>query len=95
MAGSIYIGVHAALPPAAAAAVFAGVILGYVAYDCMHYLMHAGVLGGPLREAHMRHHYKDPGAGFGISSPLFDWALGTAAGGAHSGGRRAAAVVRG
>lgn len=34
-------------PPAQApaAAVFSGVLLGYVAYDCMHYLMHrwAGV----------------------------------------------------
>jgi dihydroceramide fatty acyl 2-hydroxylase len=95
VAAAIHVAVHAALPPAPAAAAFAGIILGYVAYDCMHYLMHAGALGGPMREAHMRHHYRDPRSGFGISSPLFDWALGTAPGGAQGGARRAAALVRG
>ena len=51
---------------------FAGVLLGYVAYDVRHYLMHSGRLGGRLKAAHMHHHYKDPSAGFGISSALYD-----------------------
>lgn len=79
VAAAVYGAVHAALPRRAAAAVFAGIILGYVIYDCMHYLMHSGALGGPLKAAHMQHHYVDAAAGFGISSPLFDMLLGTGA----------------
>ncbi len=65
--------------PATAAAVFGGIMLGYVSYDCMHYWMHSGVLHGPLKVAHMRHHYVDSSRGYGISSPLFDFLLGTMA----------------
>jgi sterol desaturase/sphingolipid hydroxylase (fatty acid hydroxylase superfamily) len=93
----VFAGVRAALPRAPAAAAFGGIMAGYVAYDCMHYAMHAGALGGPLAAAHMRHHYREPGAGFGISSPLLDWALGTRGGGGGGAGgrrrRRAAAVA--
>ena len=56
---------------------FAGMLLGYVSYDCMHYLMHSGLLGGPLKAAHMHHHYMDDSSGYGISSPLFDLVFGT------------------
>ena len=52
--------------------VFGGVLLGYVAYDVSHYLMHSGRLGGRLKVAHMQHHYRDHSAGFGISSALYD-----------------------
>jgi dihydroceramide fatty acyl 2-hydroxylase len=65
--------------PATAAAVFGGIMLGYVAYDCMHYWMHRGSLNGFLKVAHMRHHYLDSSRGYGISSPLFDFLLGTMA----------------
>ena len=60
---------------------FTGIGTGYLAYDCMHYCFHhgssiagVGVLG-ILRRAHLQHHYKTPDAGFGISSPLFDFLL--------------------
>lgn len=60
-----------------ALAVFAGMGYGYVAYDCVHYLMHhSGRLPlAPLRflkQRHMHHHYKDHSRGYGISSVLFD-----------------------
>ena len=61
----------------AALAVFSGMLLGYVAYDCTHYFQHSGVVGGALRAAHMHHHYGDHTANYGISSSLFDWLFGT------------------
>lgn len=76
---AVYSAVHAVAPKPVAMAVFGGIMLGYVAYDCMHYWMHSGVLGGPLKAAHMRHHYVDSTAAYGISSPLYDWLLGTMA----------------
>lgn len=39
--------------------------------------MHAGRLGGSLKRAHMRHHYQEPNAIFGISGGGMDWLLGT------------------
>lgn len=57
-------------------------LLGYLAYDCMHYAMHHGALPragllGLIRRAHLEHHFRRPGANFGISSPLVDLLLGT------------------
>ena len=66
-----------ALAPAA----FAGVLGGYLAYDCVHYCLHhgRGRRGwlGALRGAHLAHHFRAPHAGFGISSVLFDALLAT------------------
>ncbi|KAL4856596.1 Dihydroceramide fatty acyl 2-hydroxylase FAH2 [Chlorella vulgaris] len=62
--------------PACASGVFAGVLVGYVAYDCMHYLMHSGRLRGRLRTRHIHHHFDDNVA-YGISSPLLDVLLRT------------------
>ena len=67
---------------AAVLPVFAGVLLGYLAYDCMHYAIHHGALprGGLLaliRSAHLEHHFRRPDANFGISSPLVDLLLRT------------------
>lgn len=76
----VYSAVNAIAPtPAIAGAVFGGIMLGYVAYDCMHYWIHSGLLHGPLKAAHMRHHYIDSSRAYGISSPLFDFILGTMA----------------
>ena len=72
--------IHSVAPTKAVAmTVFGGVMVGYVAYDCMHYWMHSGVLRGPLKVAHMRHHYVDSQRAYGISSPLFDALSGTMA----------------
>ena len=69
---------HAGLP-----AVFAGFVLGYLCYDTIHYLTHYGVrrtaIGRFLRRRHFRHHYFDPSKDFGVSSPLWDFLLGTLA----------------
>lgn len=67
-----------------AVAVMSGVILGYIAYDCLHYAMHhAGHLPGAvlheLKARHAHHHYSDPDHGYGISSVLFDVVFGTKA----------------
>src|ERR1044072_6479372 len=60
----------------AAYPLFAGFILGYLAYDYTHYYVHHFVprstLGKRLREQHMRHHFQDHRYGFGVSSPLWD-----------------------
>ena len=61
---------------------FAGTVTGYLAYDWVHYYTHhfrpTTRLGKFLRRYHMEHHYRDSGAHFGISSPLWDWVFGTA-----------------
>lgn len=68
------------LPYWVASSYFAGIIGGYVMYDVTHYLMHSGwqveVLKG-RRVKHMAHHYGQMDKGFGISTSLFDWLLGT------------------
>jgi dihydroceramide fatty acyl 2-hydroxylase len=67
---SLIFGTPAAYPT------FAGLILGYLAYDYTHYHVHHHTpktkLGRRLREQHMRHHFQDHRYGFGVSSPLWD-----------------------
>jgi sterol desaturase/sphingolipid hydroxylase (fatty acid hydroxylase superfamily) len=62
-------------------ACFAGSIVGYLAYDWIHYYTHHFApttrLGKFMRRYHMEHHYKDSNAHFGISSPLWDLVFGT------------------
>jgi sterol desaturase/sphingolipid hydroxylase (fatty acid hydroxylase superfamily) len=60
---------------------FAGFILGYLAYDLIHYathhfMMRKGALKF-LKRYHMQHHYKTPDRRFGVSSPLWDMVFGT------------------
>jgi len=65
----------------AAYPLFAGFLLGYLAYDYTHYYIHHFVprsdLGKRLREQHMRHHFQDHRYGFGVSTPLWDVVFGT------------------
>jgi dihydroceramide fatty acyl 2-hydroxylase len=60
---------------------FAGLIVGYLAYDYTHYFLHHGTprskFGKQLREQHMRHHFQDHRYGFGVSSPFWDRVFGT------------------
>ena len=55
---------------------FGGTVLGYVAYDETHYLLHhvrpRTRLGRMLRRHHLVHHHAVPPARFGVSSPLWD-----------------------
>jgi sterol desaturase/sphingolipid hydroxylase (fatty acid hydroxylase superfamily) len=61
---------------------FGGTLIGYLAYDWVHYYTHhfrpTTRLGKFIRRYHMEHHYKDSNSHFGISSPLWDWVFGTA-----------------
>jgi dihydroceramide fatty acyl 2-hydroxylase len=82
---------HALLPQRHALPLFGGMGLGYVAYDCIHYTIHAagadgasGALlkaGGPLlraiRRRHLDHHFRDHSHDYGISSSLFDIVFGS------------------
>ena len=55
---------------------FSGFVTGYLAYDMMHYAEHHlsmrwGFLKY-LKRYHLRHHFKNPDHGFGVSSPVWD-----------------------
>jgi sterol desaturase/sphingolipid hydroxylase (fatty acid hydroxylase superfamily) len=62
-------------------AMYAGMALGYMAYDGTHYAVHhfrpRTGLGRWLRKHHMLHHHADHSGGFGVSSPLWDLVFGT------------------
>ena len=60
---------------------FAGFLLGYVAYDSVHYATHHmrmnNKIGKFLKEYHLRHHFQDDNTGYGVSNPLWDYVFGT------------------
>jgi sterol desaturase/sphingolipid hydroxylase (fatty acid hydroxylase superfamily) len=60
---------------------FAGLVLGYVCYDSIHYATHhfpmKKGLGKWLKEYHLKHHYVDSTTAFGVSNPLWDYIFGT------------------
>jgi sterol desaturase/sphingolipid hydroxylase (fatty acid hydroxylase superfamily) len=57
-------------------ALFGGFILGYLAYDMIHYATHHSPMRSGylkfLKRYHMQHHFKTPEQRFGVSSPLWD-----------------------
>ena len=65
-----------------APAVSAGFAFGYVCYDTIHYATHHFAMKSGvwqwLKQYHLRHHFKDDHAGYGVSSPLWDYVFGTA-----------------
>lgn len=64
-----------------APAISAGFGVGYVSYDTLHYATHHFAMknrvGMWLKQYHLRHHYQDDEAGYGVSSPLWDYVFGT------------------
>ena len=76
-----FIGFSAIFGTPAAYPLFAGLIMGYLAYDYMHYHQHhhtpKTALGKQLRAQHMRHHFQDHRFGYGVSSPLWDYVFRT------------------
>lgn len=62
-------------------AVFGGMGLGYILYDCCHYACHHSRQTVPffeyLRSRHLEHHYRDHDNVYGISSTVFDAIMGT------------------
>lgn len=61
---------------AAAALVLAGSLLGYLAYEVVHFQIHQRRkpfwLPRGLVKHHLYHHHKDQGRCFGVTSPLWD-----------------------
>ncbi|WP_202946856.1 sterol desaturase family protein [Nitritalea halalkaliphila] len=58
-----------------------GFLVGYAAYLAVHYAVHAFQPPKNFLKVlwvnHAVHHYKDPDAAFGVSSPLWDYLFGT------------------
>ena len=59
----------------------AGFLTGYFCYDMTHYAVHHFNMHNKfwlaIKNHHMKHHYKDPSKGFGVSSPVWDKIIGT------------------
>ena len=55
---------------------FTGFIVGYLFYDITHYALHHFAIKKKfwleLKQHHMKHHFRDPEAGFGVSQSLWD-----------------------
>jgi sterol desaturase/sphingolipid hydroxylase (fatty acid hydroxylase superfamily) len=62
-------------------AFLAGFIAGYTMYLCVHYMIHAFQAPRNFLKVlwlnHSKHHYKDGKQLFGVSTPLWDYILGT------------------
>lgn len=60
---------------------FVGFLTGYLFYDMTHYAVHHFNIHNKfwllLKKHHMRHHYQDAEKGFGVSSPVWDYIVGT------------------
>lgn len=61
-----------------------GLGLGYITYDLTHYSLHhidtsknRNGLFHRLQQYHNQHHFGGEEAGFGVSSPLWDYIIGT------------------
>jgi dihydroceramide fatty acyl 2-hydroxylase len=67
--------------PAWVAPVMGGFLIGYLAYDLIHYATHhlpmRSRFAKYLKRHHMQHHYKDPATRFGVSSPAWDYVFAT------------------
>lgn len=78
------------LSPAGAAATFAGFVLGYLAYDYIHFAVHffkppRAAWATPIatwfkasRRRHLVHHFDDHERGYGVSTVFWDHVFGTA-----------------
>ena len=55
---------------------FAGFLTGYLTYDMVHYAEHHLAMRWGflkyLKRYHLKHHFKNPDHGFGVSSPVWD-----------------------
>jgi sterol desaturase/sphingolipid hydroxylase (fatty acid hydroxylase superfamily) len=64
-----------------AALVMVGVMVGYLAYEVVHYRIHLGRKSRWLPRAlvrhHLYHHHKDQTRCYGVTTPLWDWILRT------------------
>ena len=76
-----YMVFHLVLGAELAPALFAGFLVGYLAYDTLHYTVHHRQLpttvGRYTKRRHLRHHFVDPDRDYGVSSPVWDVVCGT------------------
>ncbi len=60
---------------------FVGFLVGYLFYDMTHYAVHHFNIHNKfwlaLKKHHMRHHFQNPELGYGVSSPMWDYIVGT------------------
>jgi len=77
----VFYGLFFLLFGGSAPAVWAGLVAGYVCYDSIHYAIHhfpmKSGMWNRLKQHHLRHHFHDDHAGYGVSSPLWDYIFGT------------------
>jgi len=78
-----------ALPAAVLPGFFVGFVIGYLVYDYTHFATHhvkppshpklrwLAVIMKEQRRRHMVHHFKEHGAGYGVSTELWDVVFGT------------------
>jgi sterol desaturase/sphingolipid hydroxylase (fatty acid hydroxylase superfamily) len=76
-----YFGFKFLMGEIATAPFFAGYVLGYLFYDMLHYAVHHANWNNKwfmeIKAHHLKHHFKDPERGFGVSSTLWDRVIGT------------------
>ncbi len=76
-----YFGYEALIGASMTAPFFAGFVVGYLVYDMMHYAIHHANWENKwfmqIKAHHLKHHFKDPDNGFGVSSTLWDKIVGT------------------
>jgi sterol desaturase/sphingolipid hydroxylase (fatty acid hydroxylase superfamily) len=81
LASLLYFGFRLLMGPLWISGFFAGFLLGYLAYDYIHYAIHHFAMSSPLgkylKNHHMKHHFMTHGARWGVSSPLWDYIFGT------------------
>ncbi len=72
---------RAAVGAAVFPGVFAGLVAGYLWYDLTHYAVHhlkqRTALGKLQRRNHLVHHFAQPNARYGVTTPLWDVVFGT------------------
>lgn len=60
---------------------FAGFIVGYLAFDLLHWACHhvrpRTAIGRALRRYHFNHHFDRRAGNFGVSTPVWDFVFGT------------------
>lgn len=81
LATGFYFLFGAFLPDGLHLSFFSGFLIGYLAYDMLHYSVHHFAFRNKLLLAlkthHMKHHFVEPQKGYGVSQPIWDLVLGT------------------
>jgi len=60
--------------------IISGAFMFYILYDTMHYALHHTKLPAYIKAQkiyHMEHHFKNYEAGYGVTSPIWDYVFGT------------------